>query len=377
MFIIRALSNLFGASDSNDLSISESEEERFPYRWDRNLLVFDMYLDLPRPKRFIQRVFLGQGGNPRVGAVNAPFQSHVGYIHDMVMAGFMYIWKMDDQLQIRNIALHLEEYRIDSNRPEEYTRPLFEKMAREIQSPEDFLVTFHQFVWFYQSYRYQHKHSLFSTLDLPVEWKVLMDLFWMVCMSCPSDTTQHIADWIQSLQNEIPFLLVFYSLVMYSYQQHQPIPQTILSQFEDALVDMVEQQNGRTGFEQIHPTLSSLETRLKRQFPEEPLTPDVFDVAFIERWLSSFQNRPARSPFHQYVQSSPSPSRSPLLSPHVKQDLMEVAYSPDRLPQMDMVDTVTFTPDTLPPGWTLNKYGVVFDEEGNPRSRPYTGKFLY
>ncbi len=339
MFLLHVFSKLVGK-----FTVSP---ERFPLRWDRTRDTLSIYLDGFQQKPFLRRVFQGKHSDHEFFNIHFLFDQ-LDYIQGMVLAGILYIWTTDDPIVIQDFPFFPLPSHIRVEQMTEYVHVVCEYMARVIECPEHFLAVFHEFLGFYQSYRLQTKHSIFKTLRYFQGWTFLMDLFWMYCLyHYPGHSTHTLLDWIRSLRTEFPFVLVFYALLLYYYRKNAGIiPETLFTQFEQMLVDIIVQQNGRTGFEQTHPTLSSLETRLKRQFPEEPDTPDEFDLVFLDNYLSTYYwFRPAQSPFHQYIQSN---SYSSFLSFPYLPDIVETGFFPERIAQTGLLETVQWIPRPTP-----------------------------
>lgn len=367
-------------------------EKVFPLRWDKERDAFIKYIQFPRQNAFIRRVFSQDISDSeyeedyqRNGYADYDFTQKLLYIHEMMMVGILYIWQNYENIRIRfhHWALPAPvEYVYDERTVGDVVDRFFQELVSdEFISADMFIVFFHKFLTFYKSFRLQAKHSIFNgdgfmtdedykqdiSEDIIEKWVYCIDLFWMMCLY--NYTCKSMADvkyMFRFLDKEIPFLLVFYTniLLIAHYNRYFLEDPETLDAFERVLVDMVTQQNGLTGFEQMRPKVSSLETRLKQQFPEERHSQDKFNVAFIADLLYELYEY---SWFHRWyletIQQSPSLFKSPsrYTSPPYLEDVIATGFNPDRLGNIEF-DTVQYVPVNDD---ELHHYGLVADDKGD------------
>lgn len=367
------------------------ETEVYPLRWDSNRNVFINYIQLPRVNAFIRRVFLDDDSDYEEdyqlsGYADYDFTEKLLYIHEMMMVGILYIWHNFENIRIRYPQRALPtppQYVYDERKVEEVVDRFFQELvSKEFVSVDLFIIFFHKFLTFYTSFRLQAKHSIFNgdgfmtdeayiqdiSEDIIEKWIYCIDLFWMMCLykyNCKS--LGDVMYMFQTLDEEIPFLIVFYLIIVLFVHYNRYFlgdPET-LDKFERVLINMITQQNGLTGFEQMRPKVSSLETRLKQQFPEERPSEDKFNVVFIADLLKNYYEYSWLHYWYQEtIQQSPSLFMSPSQSksPSYLEDVIEKGLDPDRVGNTLLFNEFKSEPVSEE---ELVHYGLVTGDKGD------------
>lgn len=361
------------------------EQKQHPFSWENNLSAFIKYIQFPRQEAFIQRVFkegvisltLYFFDYTASGYESYNFTQKLLYIHEMMMVGIMYMWTNELEISKMNFPKETKEYAastfLGNSNIESYVDEFFHELSYRIiiTSPEQFLEFFHRFLHFYQSIRAQTKQSIFQEIDLGEgslhqRWKFVMDLFWMLCLyTYPSVDTDSfsVMEWIRSLYYEEPFLLVLYlNIILFSKHHNYLFYNDELDRMEDVLSFLVEQKNGYTGFEQMISGLSSLETRLKDQFPKEQKTADIFDTNFIKQIMEEVRPSPDEGiETWSVFRVSQSPTQWQSLSPS-REEIKELSLHPNRVGHTDMMDAFVSVPVS---DEELVHYGLVAAKNGD------------
>lgn len=383
-------SSIHSISPVMDSGSELKEDDRFPKRV--NIDIFNTYLELPPPKAFVKRVFQGDSSGIERDYSGYSMIQKMLYIQEMMMCGILYIWYKD--VTVTNKQFISENKVHDPRKMEEDVNMFFTHITTEAcNTPEKFILFFHNFLHFYKSIRSQTKESIFksyidngfpNSISVKEKWVYCMDLFWMYCLyTYPSKKdTFSVIEWIHGLYREPAFLILLFLNIIVYYQYHgYDIGDDgyELYTYERTLVHLVQEQSGFTGFESKRPKLSSLETRVKRRFSKETES-DRFTIDFIGDLLIEFKNAITEhsvvvSPFKEYankVRSSPSLQQS---SPRYFEDIVEKSLHPDRVGQTGLMETVQYEPvseeELSQYGLGTGKYGDVYSKtDGTRRARP-------